>query len=54
MPLFAVIGVAAALLLSGAPMGFVAVLGVISLIGMAIRNSVHGANQMWGHRRLPR
>jgi multidrug efflux pump len=28
------------LLLSGAPMGFVAILGVISLIGMVIRNSV--------------
>jgi multidrug efflux pump len=27
-------------LLSGAPMGFVAILGVISLIGMVIRNSV--------------
>jgi multidrug efflux pump subunit AcrB len=36
----AVIGVAAALLLSGAPMGFVAILGVMSLIGMVIRNSV--------------
>jgi multidrug efflux pump subunit AcrB len=36
----AVIGVAAALLLSDAPMGFVAILGVISLIGMVIRNSV--------------
>ena len=36
----AVIGVAAALLLSGAPMGFVAILGVVSLIGMVIRNSV--------------
>jgi multidrug efflux pump subunit AcrB len=36
----AVIGVAAALLLSGAPMGFVAILGIISLIGMVIRNSV--------------
>jgi multidrug efflux pump subunit AcrB len=36
----ALIGVAAALLLSGAPMGFVAILGVISLIGMVIRNSV--------------
>jgi multidrug efflux pump subunit AcrB len=34
------IGVAAALLVSGAPMGFVAILGVISLIGMVIRNSV--------------
>ena len=36
----AIIGVAAAMLLSGAPMGFVAILGVISLIGMVIRNSV--------------
>jgi len=36
----AIIGVSAALLLSGAPMGFVAILGVISLIGMVIRNSV--------------
>ncbi len=36
----ALIGVAGALLLSGAPMGFVAILGVISLIGMVIRNSV--------------
>jgi multidrug efflux pump subunit AcrB len=36
----ALIGVAAALLLSGAPMGFVAILGVMSLIGMVIRNSV--------------
>lgn len=36
----AIIGVAAALLLSGRPMGFVAILGVISLAGMVIRNSV--------------
>jgi multidrug efflux pump subunit AcrB len=36
----AIIGVAAALLASGAPMGFVAILGVISLIGMVIRNAV--------------
>ena len=36
----AVIGVAAALLSSGTPMGFVAILGCISLIGMVIRNSV--------------
>jgi multidrug efflux pump subunit AcrB len=34
------IGVAGALLVSGSPMGFVAILGVISLIGMVIRNSV--------------
>ncbi len=36
----ALIGVAAALLISGQPMGFVAILGVISLGGMVIRNSV--------------
>jgi multidrug efflux pump len=36
----ALIGVSGALLLSGAPMGFVAILGVVSLIGMVIRNSV--------------
>jgi multidrug efflux pump subunit AcrB len=36
----ALIGVAAALLMSGAPMGFVAILGIVSLIGMVIRNSV--------------
>ncbi len=36
----AIIGVAASLLLSGSPMGFVAILGVISLAGMVIRNSV--------------
>jgi multidrug efflux pump subunit AcrB len=36
----AIIGVTAAFLLSGAAMGFVAILGVISLIGMVIRNSV--------------
>jgi multidrug efflux pump subunit AcrB len=36
----AIIGVAAALLLFRIPMGFVAILGVISLTGMVIRNSV--------------
>lgn len=36
----ALIGVAGALLASGSPMGFVAILGVMSLIGMVIRNSV--------------
>jgi multidrug efflux pump len=36
----ALIGVAAALLISRSPMGFVAILGVVSLIGMVIRNSV--------------
>jgi multidrug efflux pump subunit AcrB len=36
----ALIGVAVALLVSGSPMGFVAILGVMSLIGMVVRNSV--------------
>ncbi len=36
----ALIGVVAALLPSGAPMGFVAILGVLALIGILIRNSV--------------
>jgi multidrug efflux pump subunit AcrB len=36
----ALIGVTAALLVCAVPMGFVAILGVISLIGMVIRNSV--------------
>lgn len=35
-----IIGVVAALLLSGAAMGFVAILGVLALIGILIRNSV--------------
>lgn len=35
-----VIGVALALLVSGRPMGFVALLGIISLAGMIMRNSV--------------
>lgn len=34
------IGVVAALLASGAPMGFVAVLGVLALVGILIRNSI--------------
>jgi multidrug efflux pump subunit AcrB len=36
----ALIGVAAALLLFNKPMGFVAILGILSLAGMVIRNSV--------------
>jgi multidrug efflux pump subunit AcrB len=36
----ALIGVAGALLLFRIPMGFVAILGVISLVGMVVRNSV--------------
>jgi multidrug efflux pump subunit AcrB len=45
----ALIGVAGALLLSGSPMGFVAILGVISLIGMVIRNSVILISQIDQH-----
>jgi multidrug efflux pump subunit AcrB len=45
----ALIGVAAALLISRAPMGFVAILGVISLIGMVIRNSVILISQIDQH-----
>jgi multidrug efflux pump subunit AcrB len=37
---FGLVGVVAALLFSGKPLGFVALLGVIALIGMIIRNSV--------------
>jgi multidrug efflux pump subunit AcrB len=37
---FGLIGVVAAMVLSGKPLGFVALLGVIALIGMIIRNSV--------------
>ncbi|MCI4184206.1 efflux RND transporter permease subunit, partial [Dickeya dianthicola] len=36
----ALIGVVAALLLSHAPLGFVAILGVLALVGILIRNSV--------------
>jgi multidrug efflux pump subunit AcrB len=36
----ALIGVVAALLPSGAPLGFVAILGVLALIGILIRNAV--------------
>jgi multidrug efflux pump subunit AcrB len=36
----ALIGVVAALLLSHAPLGFVAILGVLALIGILIRNAV--------------
>ncbi|CAN7514847.1 efflux RND transporter permease subunit [Mesorhizobium amorphae] len=45
----ALIGVAGALLISGAPMGFVAILGVMSLIGMVIRNSVILISQIDEH-----
>ncbi len=36
----ALIGVVSALLLSNAPMGFVAILGILALVGILIRNSV--------------
>jgi len=37
---FGLIGVVIALLISGSPLGFVALLGVIALVGMIVRNSV--------------
>jgi multidrug efflux pump subunit AcrB len=37
---FGLIGVVAALLASGKPLGFVAILGVLALVGMIVRNSV--------------
>jgi multidrug efflux pump subunit AcrB len=46
----ALIGVVAALLPSGAPMGFVAILGVLALIGILIRNSVILVVQIEQHR----
>lgn len=45
----AIIGVAGALLALGVPMGFVAILGVISLTGMVIRNSVILVDQIDTH-----
>src|SRR5215471_6125348 len=36
----ALIGVVIALLLSNSPMGFVAILGIVALVGILIRNSV--------------
>ncbi|MFO1172942.1 MAG: efflux RND transporter permease subunit [Hyphomicrobiaceae bacterium] len=45
----ALIGVAASLLLFRVPMGFVAILGVISLIGMVIRNAVILIDQIDKH-----
>lgn len=46
----ALIGVVAALLPSGAPLGFVAILGVLALIGILIRNSVILIVQIEQHR----
>lgn len=45
----ALIGVSGALLIARAPMGFVAILGVISLTGMVIRNSVILISQIDQH-----
>ncbi len=39
------IGVVAALLISGYPLGFVAIPGVLALIGIIIRNSVIDADR---------
>jgi multidrug efflux pump subunit AcrB len=47
----ALIGVVAALLTSGAPLGFVAFLGVLALVGILIRNSVILVVQIEDHRR---
>ena len=46
----ALIGVVAALLPSHAPLGFVAILGVLALIGILIRNSVILIIQIEQHR----
>ena len=45
------IGVVAAMLPSNSPMGFVAILGVLALIGILIRNSVILIVQIEEHRR---
>jgi multidrug efflux pump subunit AcrB len=45
------IGVVAGMLLSGSPLGFVAILGVLALIGILIRNSVILIVQIEEHRR---
>ena len=49
--LTAVIGVVAVLLPTGTPLGFVAILGIIALTGMIIRNSVILIVQIEDHRR---
>jgi multidrug efflux pump len=46
-----IVGVAAALLLSGKPFGFVALLGVIALMGMIMRNAVILIDQIEQDRR---
>jgi multidrug efflux pump subunit AcrB len=37
---FGLLGVVAALLIAGKPLGFVAILGILALVGMIVRNSV--------------
>lgn len=48
------IGVAAALLLSGRPLGFVAILGILALIGMITKNAVILIGQIEAERALGR
>jgi multidrug efflux pump subunit AcrB len=53
---FGLIGVVAALLVAGKPLGFVAILGVLALVGMIVRNSVILVDQIdteIGHGRAP-
>ncbi len=53
---FGLIGVVAALLASGKPLGFVAILGVLALVGMIVRTSVILVDQIVteiGHGRHP-
>src|SRR5258708_12874665 len=53
---FGLIGVVAALLIAGKPLGFVAILGVLALVGMIVRNSVILVDQIdteTAHGRAP-
>src|SRR5260221_5392521 len=53
---FGLIGVVAALLIAGKPLGFVAIFGVLALVGMIVRNSVILVDQIdteIGHGRTP-
>jgi multidrug efflux pump subunit AcrB len=45
------IGVVAALLLSGQPLGFVAILGILALVGMIAKNAVILIDQIEAERR---
>jgi multidrug efflux pump subunit AcrB len=44
------IGVVFALRMTGQPLGFVALLGIVALIGMIVRNSVNRVSQDYGER----